>query len=94
MIDSILESVSNLPTPGFFVTVQFIYETGETPHELESFIMNKYRQIKEGITARKFIYQEAGWRMVVTFFPTNQVVDEKYALKNKVTLQKNNIGCI
>lgn len=32
----------------------------------------------------KNIFQESGWRMAFTFYPTDRVVDEKYAMKNKM----------
>ena len=41
-------------------------------------------QISHGASGRKFIYQESGWRMAFTFYPTDRVVDEKYAMKNKM----------
>ena len=35
----------------------------------------------------EFVYTEGGWRLFFTFFPTDKVVDERYALKNKVQMK-------
>ena len=43
--------------------------------------------IEQGTNVRKFIYQKEDWRIIFTFFPTDRVVDEKYALKNKVLIK-------
>lgn len=83
MIDAILNMVGGLSTPGFFVTVEVSKAAETFPVGLEPFIFGKLEKIRQGIKARKFIYQEAGWRMILTFFPTDRVVDEKYALKNR-----------
>jgi hypothetical protein len=37
-----------------------------------------------GTRSRRFVFQEGEWRIYLTFFPTDEVVDERYALKNKV----------
>lgn len=84
MIDAILNMVGNLPLPGFFVTVEFAKEADTYPIGLEAFIFKKLERIHQGVNSRKFTFQEDGWRMTLTFFPTNQVVDERYAMKNTV----------
>jgi hypothetical protein len=84
MINAILNRISNLPTPGFFVSVEITKEAKEFPVGLEAFIAEKIERIHQGVKARRFSYQEAGWRMVLTFFPTDRVVDEKYAMKNRM----------
>ena len=68
----------------FFVTAEFIHEDQFFPESLDSFILQKTKDILEkGITGRKFIFKEGNWKIYLTFFPTDEVVDEKYALKNK-----------
>ena len=47
----------------------------------------KYQAILHGANGRKFVYTEGEWRLVFTFFPTDKVVDERYALKNKVQMK-------
>ena len=47
----------------------------------------KYQAILHGANGRKFVYTEGGWRLFFTFFPTDKVVDERYALKNKVQMK-------
>ena len=85
MTEQILELVSKIPSPGFFVTAEVSREgTVIMPEEIEAFIGNKLQLIQRGVSARKFVYQKSGWRIIFTFFPTDKVVDEKYALKNKV----------
>lgn len=84
MQEQIWKYIAQMPTPGFFITAE-MQRTGEVmPEGLESFIHQKMKQIKEGIGARRFVFQEGEWRIYLTFFPTDRVVDERYALKNKV----------
>jgi len=54
------------------------------PEHIESFLREKHKVILRGASGRKFIYKEGEWRLIFTFFPTDRVVDERYALKNKV----------
>lgn len=85
MTDRILELVSQIPSPGFFITAEVSRDGADImPAEIESFIADKLEQIRQGAKARKFVYQKGDWRIIFTFFPTDRVVDEKYALKNKV----------
>ena len=35
-------------------------------------------------------HKEGEWRLIFTFFPTDSVVDERYALKNKVQMKSKN----
>lgn len=83
--DDILQLIGKTPLPGFFVTVDFTRASGEAPQwiGIEAFLKEKHSAIRQGVSARKFSYQEAGWRMIFTFFPTDSVVEEKYAMKNK-----------
>ncbi|NDW13569.1 hypothetical protein D0T50_11805 [Bacteroides sp. 214] len=84
LTNSILKMIADLPTPGYFVVVEFIQTTNKMPQGIELFIQGKLEAIENGVTGRKFKYKEEEWVMMFTFFPTNQVVDERYALKNKV----------
>ena len=84
MQEQVWKYIAQMPTPGFFITAE-MQRTGEVmPEALEDFILQKLRLIKDGIGARRFVFQEGGWRIILTFFPTDRVVDERYALKNKV----------
>lgn len=84
MQEQVWKYIAQMPTPGFFITAE-MQRMGEVmPEGLEAFICQKQRQIKEGIGARRFVFQEGEWRIILTFFPTDRVVDERYALKNKV----------
>ena len=58
----------------------------EMPEHIEAFLQEKYEAILRGASGRKFIYKEGEWRLIFTFFPTDRVVDERYALKNKVQM--------
>ena len=71
-------------TPGFFITAEIVRADEAMPMGLEGFIQGKLAQINQGISARRFAFCEGNWRMFLTFFPTTEVVDERYALKNKV----------
>lgn len=70
--------------PGFFVTAEMQRVGKELPEGLEAFIRQKLASIQNGVKSRRFVFQEGEWRMYLTFFPTDEVVDERYALKNKV----------
>ena len=84
MQSQIWQLIASLPTPGFFITAE-MNRMGETmPKGLEDFIMQKLALIQNGLKVRRFAYAEGGWRICLTFFPTTEVVDERYALKNKV----------
>lgn len=86
MIDQILQLIGEITTPGFFVTAEFSREGTTPPLDMEEFILKKLKRIKEGSKGRKFVYQQGEWRIIFTFFPTDSVVEEKYALKNKTGL--------
>lgn len=87
-IDDILQLIDEIPLRGFFVTADFTKISEETPQGIEEFLKEKYTAIQQGVAARKFAYQNAGWRIVFTFYPTDRVVDEKYAMKNKMIKNK------
>lgn len=84
MKDEILNKVGHLSTPGFFITVEFSGEADTYPVGLETFIFEKLEKIREGVSGRKFTFQEGEWRLILTFFPTDRVVDERYAMKNRM----------
>ena len=71
-------------TTGFFITAEIVRTDEAMPMGLEGFIQGILAQINQGISARRFAFCEGNWRMYLTFFPTTEVVDERYALKNKV----------
>lgn len=84
MKELVWKQIADLATPGFFITAEIACEDRFAPIELEDFIIKKLAKIKDGINGRRFTFKEGGWRIILTFFPTNCVVDERYALKNKV----------
>lgn len=84
MEDEIWKDIAGMHTPGFFITAEMQRKGDEKPHGLEAFICRKLALIREGAGGRRFVFQEGEWRIYLTFFPTDQVVDERYALKNKV----------
>lgn len=86
--DLIFQEIEKIHLPGFFITAQFKREGECPPKELANFIRHKYAVIRSGATGRKFVFRSDQWVIVLTYFPTNQVVDERYALKNKTTLIK------
>ena len=84
MQEHIWRYIAEMPTSGFFITAE-IQRTGKVmPEGLDAFIHQKLKQIEEGIGARRFVFQEGEWRIYITFFPTTEVVDGRYALMNKV----------
>ncbi len=87
IIDQIFQKVAEVSIPKFFITVEFSTVGKEMPEHLDAFLWEKYELILHGANGRKFIYREGDWRMIFTFFPTDRVVDEHYALKNKVRIK-------
>ena len=73
-----------MQTPGFFVTAEMQRAGSSFPEGLEAFVSQKLEAIRKGTRSRRFVFQEGEWRIYLTFFPTDEVVDERYALKNKV----------
>lgn len=90
IIDQIFQKVAAISIPHFFITVEFaaISNANGVPEHIEAFLWEKYEAILRGASGRKFVFQEGEWRLIFTFFPTNQVVDERYALKNKVQFRR------
>ena len=85
--DRIFSKVAEITIPHFFITVELSASGTEMPESIESFLQEKYEAILRGANGRKFIYKEGEWRLIFTFFPTDRVVDERYALKNKVQMK-------
>ena len=84
MEEQIWRKIAGMETPGFFITAE-IHRKGEVfPVGIEEFINRKLKLIQEGIGSRRFVFQVGEWRIYLTIFPTTEVVDERYALKNKV----------
>ncbi|WP_148372845.1 hypothetical protein [Bacteroides bouchesdurhonensis] len=88
IVDQIFQKVAEVSIPKFFITVEFSTVGKDMPKHLDAFLWEKYELILHGANGRKFIYREGDWRMILTFFPTDRVVDERYALKNKVQIKK------
>lgn len=88
--DRIFHQVAKISIPCFFITVEFAAMGSEVPKHIETFLLEKYKAILQGANGRKFIYREGEWRLIFTFFPTDKVVDERYALKNKTSLYMKN----
>ena len=84
MEEQIWEYIAGMDTPGFFITAEMQRMGSVMPDGLDAFIRKKLELIRKGIGSRRFVFQEGEWRIYLTFFPTNKVVDERYALKNKV----------
>ena len=83
IIDRIFQEVAGISIPHFFITVEFSAMGCEMPERIEAFLWEKYEIILRGANGRKFVYHKGEWRLIFTFFPTDRVVDERYALKNK-----------
>ena len=84
MEELIWKAIAGMHTPGFFITAEIVRTDESMPMGLEGFIQGKLALINQGISARRFAFCEGNWRMYLTFFPTTEVVDDRYALKNKV----------
>ncbi|GAE84323.1 hypothetical protein [Bacteroides reticulotermitis] len=86
--DYIFREINRISIPNFFITVEISGNMNVRPSGIETFLHAKYQAILKGISGRKFIYCEDGLRLIFTFFPTDRVVDERYALKNKLLMKK------
>ena len=84
MEEQVWKMIAGMQTPGFFVTAEVQRKGSVMPDGLETFIQSKLALIHEGLATRRFVFQEGEWRIYITFFPTPEVVDERYALMNKV----------
>ena len=84
MTEDILERVGEISTPGFFVTADIILTGNKSADDIETFITQKLSSIQAGAVGRKFAYRSNGWQINFTFYPTNQVVDRRYAMMNKM----------
>ena len=82
--EQIWQNIARMDTPGFYIAAEMACVGTQMPETLGRFIGQKLEKIRQGITARRFVFSEGEWRIYLTFFPTDRVVDEKYALKNKV----------
>jgi len=91
MHDDILTLVGQITTPGFFVTADVLQSSTEVPKGIEDFVLQKLRNINEGASGRKFAFRNNGWQINFTFFPTNQVVDKRYGLMNKMIKERKKI---
>ena len=90
--ERIWDEIGAMKTPGFFVTAEMQHIGKTMPTGLEAFVEDVLKRISEGVKSRRFVYVEGEWRMYLTFFPTTEVVDERYALKNKVVKIRRNIA--
>ena len=84
MEEEVWKKIAGMQTPGFFVTAEMQRKGSVMPEGLETFIHSKLALIHKGLATRRFVFQEGEWRIYITFFPTTEVVDERYALMNKV----------
>ena len=84
MQERIWKHIAAMHTPGFFITAEMQRAGSSFPEGLEAFVSQKLEAIRMGTRSRRFVFQEGEWRIYLTFFPTDEVVDERYALKNKV----------
>lgn len=84
MQEQIWKYIASMQTPGFFVTAEIQRVGKGLPEGLKAFVCQKLKAIRSGVKSRRYVFQEGEWRIYLTFFPTTEVVSEKYALKNKV----------
>ena len=84
MQEQIWRDIASMQTPVFFITAEMQRVGNAMPEGLETFVLQKLEAIRNGVRSRRFVFQEGEWRIYLTFFPTDRVVDERYALKNKV----------
>ena len=88
MQERIWKHIAAMQTPGFFITAEMQRAGSSFPEGLEAFVAEKLEAIRNGIRSRRFVFQEGEGRIYLTFFPTDEVVDERYAFKNKVVSRR------
>ena len=88
--EEIWRFIAEMETPRFFITAEMNRMGDVMPKGLETFIRQKLELIHHGLNTRRFVFQEGNWRIYLTFFPTTEVVSERYALKNKVVSRRYN----
>ncbi|MCD8078938.1 MAG: hypothetical protein LUF04_00530 [Bacteroides sp.] len=87
--EQLLCEVGEMTFPGFFVTAEVLSCTAEFPVSHPEFLREKHQAITEkGISGRIFSFRENGWHIRFTFFPTDRVVEERYAWKNRVVRRR------
>lgn len=92
MKTKIWDYIARLDTGDFFITADILAEDQKVPESLGVYIKQKLNAIvAQKVGARKFLFKEGKWKIYLTFFPTNERVDEKYALKNKMVKFYKNI---
>lgn len=82
LTDSVLQLISEIHIPDSSLPQIFCKLENFSPRN-RFFLKEKHAKIIQGANGRKFIYQQSGWRIAFTFYPTDRVVDEKYAMKTK-----------
>ncbi len=82
LIDSLHALVAKLDFSGYFVAATYRKVGEQLPDDIAYFLEEKYKKIEQGATGRRFVYRGEGWYIFFTFYPTDRVVDEKYAMKN------------
>ncbi len=88
--EQLWQYVAETNTPGFFLTADILHTGNTLPRPaLEHFIHTKLTAIRQGASGRKFTFREGDWHIHLTFFPTDHVVDERYAMKNKMIKNKH-----
>lgn len=85
--DQIFRKVAETSIPHFFITVEFSASGTEMPEHIESFLREKHKVFFVEPAGVNLSIKEGEWRLIFTFFPTDRVVDERYALKNKVQMK-------
>lgn len=82
--EELLFYISGIKLNGFFALTEISKRGEGMPIGVEEFLQMKAKDIIDGVKTKKFVYSNGGWRLVFTLFPTNEVVEERYAVKNKV----------
>ncbi len=92
------ESISNHPlfiklldvlyqfnqTSPYFILVYCSSLGDEIPTDLPSFLQTNLLRLQQGKKGRRFVFHKGKWRLLFTYYSKSKVVEEAYALKNKV----------
>lgn len=92
------ESISNHPlfvqlldvlyqfnqTSPYFVLVYCSSLGDEIPMNLYASLQTKLLQLQQGKKGSRLVYRKENWHLIFTFYSKDNVVEENYALKNKV----------
>lgn len=86
----LMKEMAALPQASYLITVKFLAFGKELPSGLSDKVIELIDRKKP--QSFKFIYQESGWRLLLTFISVNTPIEKSFSLVNDfVKLCKNEL---